>query len=384
MKFILAILIFTPSFLIAQQTIRKTMIHNNESREYLIYIPAIYNDSYPTPLMFNFHGFTKNAAYQMYLSEMQTIADTANFIIVYPEGTLLLGAVSHWSVGSWTDISNADDIGFINTTIDSLVKNYNIDSNRIYSCGYSNGGYFSFELACQISEKIAAIGSVSGSMSKETYDACNPSHPTPIITINGTEDGEVSYDGGNPIRSKSLANVNSYWANFNNTTSTVVINLPDIKKYYLTFSNQQTVNTSVELITYSNGKNCTSIEHYKVIKGKHTWPGKWGNMDIKASKLIWDFVSKYDKNGLIGCLLTTESKINKSTIKVFPNPFSEQIIIESDQSFGGKFKIFDVMGKTVFTGLLSSKRNKIDLSYLSPNIYFLETERQIIRIIKQR
>ena len=324
LKSILSILVFVPTFLNAQETLTKTMIHNNESREYVIYIPKIYVESSPTPLMFNFHGYGSYVSIHMLINDMRPIADTAGFIVVYPKGLPLPASPSnqlHWNVGSWTESSTSDDIGFIESIIDSISNDYNIDLNRVYSSGYSNGGYFSFELACQLSDKIAAIGSVAGSMSEKTYTACNPSHPTPVVTINGTSDSNVYYNGGNSYddNSKSLSTVNNYWSNFNNTDSIYQINIPDINT---------SDNSTIELTRYYNGDNCTSVEHYKVIGGEHAWPGSFGNMDINSSLIIWDFVSKYDKNGLIGCLPTSisDAKNSLKSIKVYPNPFSKEII----------------------------------------------------------
>ena len=285
MKVIVAILTFLPAFLNAQQTLNKTMIHNDVSREYIVYIPANYSESSSVPLMLNFHGYSSNATFHMtFINDMTPIADTAGFIAIYPMGLPLPASTNnykHWNVGSWTESSISDDIGFTEAIIDSIAKDYNIDLDRVYSCGYSNGGYFSFELACQLSDKIAAIGAVAGSMSMETYDACNPSHPTPVVSIHGTLDEDVYYDGGNLYESdsKSLQTVNEYWTNFNKTIAHEVISLPNIN------TND---NSTVELTSYLNGENCSSIEHYKVIGGKHEWPGSFGNMDINSSKIIWD------------------------------------------------------------------------------------------------
>ena len=71
------------------------------------------------------------------------ISDTAGFIVVYPQGTLLQGT-THWNVGGWTLGSTIDDVGFIRNLLDSISYEYNIDSFRVYSTGMSNGGYMSF------------------------------------------------------------------------------------------------------------------------------------------------------------------------------------------------------------------------------------------------
>ena len=80
---------------------------------------------------------------------MRSIADTANFILVYPQGSLLDGGTTHWNSMPPSDDnkSSADDFGFIDTLIDEISSNYNIDSTRIYASGFSNGGDFSDSLA---------------------------------------------------------------------------------------------------------------------------------------------------------------------------------------------------------------------------------------------
>ena len=385
MKVILAILTFLPVFLNAQQTLYKTMIHDNVSREYIVYIPANYNESSPAPLMLNFHGLNSNGSVHMVLfNKMRPIADTAGFIAVYPTGLPLpaLNNSLHWNVGSWTESSStSDDIGFTEAIIDSIAKDYNIDLDRVYSCGYSNGGFFSFELACQLSDKIAAIGSVAGSMSMKTYTTCNPTHPTPIVSINGTSDDVVYYNGGNSYEngSKSLPTVNEYWTNLNKLDSHEISSLPNINT---------SDNSTVELTRYFNGENCTSVEHYKVIGGKHHWPRSLvyptANKDINPSKIIWDFVSKFDKNGLIGCLPTSTNKRENSlaNTKVYPNPFSDKITFESNQNSREEFKLFNTLGEIVLTGFLNSEKVDIDLSFLPVDIYFLQTNHQIVKIVK--
>lgn len=361
----------------AQQTINESMLHDGATREYIVYIPEIYDGSTPVPLLFNFHGWGMSANFQMSYGNMRAVADTAGFILVYPEGTLFWG-YTHWNTGSWTLGSTADDIGFTEAMIDTLAANYNIDLNRVYSCGYSNGGYFSFELACQLSDQIAAIGSVGGTMSTETYTSCNPSHPTPVVTIHGTDDATVSYNGGIPGNSESLSDVNTYWANYNNTiVSPVVSTLPNINT---------TDGSTVELSLYNNGDNCTSVEHYKVIGGDHDWPGSWGNMDINADAVIWSFVSKYDLNGLIGCATTSinENNNTRESYKIYPNPVHTQMTIDLGLAVEKEFRLYNPIGELVLTGVLNSQISTIDLSSLPSNVYILHIENQLIKLIKTK
>lgn len=269
-------------------TFSRSIEVEGEYREYLIHIPISYDSIQSVPLILNFHGWTMSASDQMYVSDMRALSDSEQFILVYPQGTKLWGS-THWSVGSWTTGSQANDLDFIDALIDQLANNYNLDEERIYACGYSNGGFFSQELACQLSNKIAAIGTVAANMSIQTVNNCDPSHPVPVITISGTMDNVVQYDGSQPKGTISHNNTLDYWITFNNMDAEPIIsdlqdiNIPD--------------GSSVTLYQYLNGDNYVEIEHYKIVDGGHDWPGTFGNMDIDANTVIWNFVSQFDING---------------------------------------------------------------------------------------
>lgn len=269
-------------------TFSRSIEVEGESREYLIHIPISYDSIQSVPLILNFHGWTMSASDQMYVSDMRALSDSEQFILVYPQGTKLWGS-THWSVGSWTTGSQANDLDFIDALTDQLANNYNLDEERIYACGYSNGGFFSQELACQLSNKIAAIGTVAANMSIQTLNNCDPSHPVPVITISGTMDNVVQYDGSQPEGTISHNNTLDYWITFNNMDAEPIIsdlqdiNIPD--------------GSSVTLYQYLNGDNYVEIEHYKIVDGGHDWPGTFGNMDIDANTVIWNFVSQFDIYG---------------------------------------------------------------------------------------
>ncbi len=192
----------------AQQTLDGSIIHDGMQRDYIIYIPGNYSGSTSVPLVINFHGLGSNATEQMWYGDFRSIADTSGFLIVHPEGTLYNGS-AHWNVGGFTVGSTVDDVGFTDALIDSLSVMYNIDLTRVFATGMSNGGFMSFLLASQLSEKIAAIASVTGSMTPETYNNSNPQHPTPIMQIHGTADNLVPYGG--VFYSKSIEDVLNYW-----------------------------------------------------------------------------------------------------------------------------------------------------------------------------
>jgi polyhydroxybutyrate depolymerase len=274
--------------------IKGSLQHNGQTRNYILYIPEIYTGDEAVPLVFNFHGYTSNASDQMGYGDFRSIADTANFILIHPEGTLLDGK-THWNVGGWTLGSSVDDVSFAEAMIDFAKAEYKIDQSKIYSTGMSNGGYMSFLLACQLGEKIAAVASVTGSMTPQMLSACEPNHPTPILQIHGTNDDVVPYHG-NQVWTHSIAEVMNYWVKHNNcktlATTTALEN------------SDASDGSTVEHIIYEGGDKKTVAIHYKVTGGGHTWPGtvfKNGktNNDFNAAEVIWQFFSKYDLDGLV-------------------------------------------------------------------------------------
>lgn len=267
-------------------TMNGSIMHDGMERTYILYVPASYTPEEAMPLVLNFHGYTSNASEQMGYGDFRPIADTAGFIVVHPQGSLLAGE-THWNVGGWTLESTTDDVGFTEALLDSISAVYNIDQTRIYSTGMSNGGYMSFLLACQMSERIAAIASVTGSMTPETFNDCRPGKSMPVMQIHGTSDNVVPYTGAGWTR--SIADVLDYWINVNGCDATVV-------RTDLTDSNMQDGST-VDHHTYGCEAKA-AVEHFEVAGGGHTWPGSvpggaGTNQDINASAEIWTFFSRY-------------------------------------------------------------------------------------------
>ena len=270
-----------------------------------MYVPASYSPGNDLPLVLNFHVYTSNAWQQAFYSNFNTVADAEGFIIVYPDGTLDNQGTTHWNVG-WGG-STVDDIGFTSALIDSISAEYSINQDRVYSTGMSNGGFMSYQLACELSDRIAAIASVTGSMNLGWFNSCNPNHPMPVMEIHGTLDPTVSYNASS--FTESIPDILDFWANFNNCNSTPIIsNVPDIIT---------TDGCTAEHQIWENGDNGATVEHYKIIDGEHTWPGALAiagvtNQDINASEKIWEFFNKYDINGLINSTNTSNISTEKS------------------------------------------------------------------------
>ena len=262
----------------------KTFSHDNVNRNYLIYIPDSYDSEIDYPLMFLFHGFGGIASEFINTADMRDLAESKNFIVVYPQGLDLGGTGSHWNCSnpSADNKSDVDDIGFIENLIDQLLIDYPvIDNKRIYAAGYSNGGFMSYYLACN-SKKFAAIGSVAGTMLDDSYQSCNANFPTAMINIHGTDDFDVPYDGN--IYYPSIPDVVDWWKNFNNTPNEDLLTNQD---------------GSIEQYIYYNDAGDRYVEHVKIIGGGHYWDDKLNYNGTNTSGLIWGFVSNYNIDGII-------------------------------------------------------------------------------------
>ena len=369
---ILLVLIGFSLSISAQQTINGSIMHDGIQRDYILYIPAIYDGNQDVPLVLNFHGLGSNANEQMFYGDFRDIADTEGFVLVHPQGTTLNGS-QYWNVGS-PGSSSVDDVGFIEALIDELGNLYAINLDRVYATGMSNGGYMSLLLACQLSEKIAAVASVTGSMTPETYDACNAQHPIPILQIHGTSDSDVPYNG--VWWSRSIEDVISYWVSYNNCdTNPTIMSFPDIDPLD---------GSTVDHFVYSDGDNGVTTEHMKVIGGNHTWPGSAfdlpglnTNQDINASMEIWQFFSRFDINGQLSF-----NEFDNRQVVIYPNPTSSKINLSLNFSDDLNYELFNATGNKLIFGTIKSSNQEIDLSNLPPNVYFLKLGNQVYKILK--
>jgi len=357
------------SFSSAQGYISETIQYDGLTREYSIYVPASYDGTTSFPLLFNFHGGGGVIASQIAIADMSTIADTANFIVVYPQARQ---DPSDGNSFNWIPKvpGTFDDVPFISSLIDTIASSYQINQDRIYACGYSLGGDMCFELACKLNSRIAAIAPVARTMQANPDSFCSPVHPTGVLTILGTDDNTSPYNGITYLGTEyylSAAATHSYWASHNNC---------DVNP------TMSTVSPSVERYTWSTTSGCSYVEELKVIGGGHDWPGSFGNMTIDASEEIWQFVSRYDINGLIECSTASINEYSKDNFRVYPNPVNSELTIEMDLSEEKKYRIYSTIGELVLSGKLNSNLNTIDLSSLPPNVYVLNINNHSVKLVK--
>ncbi|MEO6425830.1 MAG: T9SS type A sorting domain-containing protein [Bacteroidia bacterium] len=365
-------LVITSLFCFAQNgvTIVDSIKSNNIMRKFRLYVPNSYNSSQAAPLILNLHGYTSNSSQQQSYSNFMPIADTAKFLMVFPDGKLTSGN-QYWNAGFG---GPENDVLFMNDLIDSLDLIYNIDLNSVYSCGMSNGGIMSYYLACNLPNRIAAIASVTGSMLNSWF-TCAPARPFPVMEIHGTADGTVNYNGDATF--SPIDSVVKKWKTHNNcNTAPITYSVPNVN----TSDNSTAVNYK-----YINGNSGATVELYKVTGGSHSWPGAFPfiantNEDFNASVEIWRFFRQYKLNQFLPGVGLNENSL-KNSIKVYPNPTTHKLFIDGFSE--AKLTISDLVGKVLIS---ENNTNTIDVSSLNPGIYFLHissgNEQSVMKFIK--
>jgi len=296
------------------------------------------------PVVFNLHGYTLDAQQQMNYSRMNMVADTAGFIVVYPN------AVNPgWNCGI-AGSPNVHDVGFFDALIDTLSCHYCIDIERIYSCGFSLGGFMSFRLACQLSERISAVASVAGVIAQTIANGPKANHAMPVLLVHGTADEIVPYNGAYDWC--SVEQTSAYWTIFNLCTESDTTLLPELDTLD---------GCSVEKIAHTRYSDSISVVLYKAIDGGHSWPGgdtaylhlSWGNIgktngDINASAEIWNFVKTY-RLPVTTVRTYSQSPNEFSLFQNYPNPFNPTTVIRYQLPVASNVRlvVYDILGREV-------------------------------------
>ena len=252
--------------------------HNGITRTYYVSYPDNENSD-GASLIINMHGYGGNASQQMSYTQMDQFAHDNNMAVVYPNGLN-----NSWNVYTYWDNNPYDDVGFISLMIDAIAENFNIDLDKIYACGMSNGGYMSYRLACDLSDKIAAFGSVTGNLmlNSQVGDCQDQDRDIPIIHFHGTYDSIVNYFPPSFDGSLTVGESIEFWNEYNNLSDELV----------------EQISFSVERYTYSSEISLAKFIHYKVYGGGHEWFNyNWG---FNSSEELVNFFLNYRLSDFIG------------------------------------------------------------------------------------
>jgi polyhydroxybutyrate depolymerase len=281
-------------------TDRQNIESGGVTRSYLVYVPANYDRTQPTPLVFSLHGFASNALEQSRYAEWDKIADSDGLIAVYPNGT---GSPERWNSGQreiaglreqargplaqflsgFFENVPVDDVAFIHDLISKLSDQYCIDPARIYVNGMSNGGGMTNRLACELSDQIAAVGMVSGAYT-DFPGGCHPTRPVPVMAFHGKADPIVPYEGNAQIHFPAIEQWVADWSVRDQCDAAAKIVMQ--------------VTETVVSTRYPTCAAGAEVVFYSISDGGHTWPGSRPTLqfilgktsqDIDASATMWAF-----------------------------------------------------------------------------------------------
>jgi len=275
----------------------KSLRFAGETRSYLLHIPPGYVAGKSLPVVIVLHGGGGSAEGMARITGFSKKGDLENFVVVYPRGS---GRYEKrfltWNSGNCCGYAldeNVDDVGFIRALIEDLKKEISFDEKKVFATGISNGAMMAYRLACELSDKIAAIAPVAGALNLKH---CNPQQPVSVVIFHGTADQHVLYNGGKPKKradphpriDQSVPYAVSFWTKNNKCPQS------GIKK-----EEKGKILTEI----HNGCEGGTSVALYTIKDEGHTWPGgtKWvfwadePTQEISATDVIWDFFSEHSK-----------------------------------------------------------------------------------------
>ncbi len=367
-KIILALVALIPLSFFSQLTTH-SWDFDGETREYLMYIPSIYDGSTPVPVVFCLHGLGDNMNNFANIG-MNYVADTANFIVITPQALVdNLSGSTAWNSGAsafgYVLNGSVDDIGFLGAIIDTLNTNLNIDLQRVYSCGFSMGGFMTNRLACEMNDRIAAIASVAGTIGSAV--TCNPGRAVPACHFHGTGDATVAYTGNQ--YGNDAEDLAAYWAANNNCGGTPTVTaLPDLAND----------NYLVTHYLYSGCDDGADVELYKVDSAAHEWLAPPPVNDIFYTTEIWNFFLRHTHPENVNV-----EEYNNLTFSVYPNPSAGVISLGLENINNGDIAVYNVIGDLIYHKEISSETEVLDLSNYENGCYFVEVSSEGKRNIQK-
>ena len=206
----------------SQNTLFCELVWEDINREFYIVNPNNLTSDSQVPLLISLHGGADYADANMQYTGFLDIIDEKGFVAIFPQGTIAEGkGDTGWYAGGDCSGLEVCDLSFIERLIDYSIESLNIDKNRVYVSGFSNGAFMVYTLACFLSDKIAAFAPVSGSMSPDDYQICNPQRPIPVIHIHGINDDSIPVQGSDYVT--PLQDVSSYLSSINNCAQNSVV-----------------------------------------------------------------------------------------------------------------------------------------------------------------
>lgn len=294
-------------------TRKVSFYHDRLRRNFYYYTPAGFTGQ-ALPVLFALHGGGGSAEQisgsltGLFSFRFNEIADQEGFVVVYPNGY-----DNNWNDGRDNDFSEAlrldlNDVGFIDKIVNKIACRCQIDGDRLYLAGLSNGGTFILRLIQEAATPWAACAICIASLPDNREAGYTLKNRLPILLMNGTADPFILYaggaspivpDAGSVISAADLLTLlgQQNGVSFAGLTSEAIANITTAD------------NAAAVKWTYPAGvsEGAKPMVFYQVVNGGHTIPNErlirppgtaiYGNAckDFTAVEHIWDFLSAYSR-----------------------------------------------------------------------------------------
>jgi len=308
-------------------------------RTYHYYLPTSYDPYEKMPLVINLHGMGSNSLGQISLTGFDEKAEEEGFIMVAPNSTYVApdgtitseGASTYddptletqritWNVGFSGFYSNAltksslypdepsvnidvDDVGYISDLIDFCIEEFNADPDRVYVTGMSMGGIFSFRLAVELSDKIAAAAPVTGQLDNYVDIAgIDVADDITIIMTASVQDPVVTWEQAGPLGIIGAEATIDWWID--------AYGIDESDCDVEVFDDEDKDDSKITRTEYAAGENGGKLITY-IVEGTaeypigHTWPSGtqylpaavigYTSQQLVATDYIWEAFSEVSK-----------------------------------------------------------------------------------------
>ena len=284
------VLCIAPAADAQQHSESRRILVGGVERSYLLHRPNARPG--PRPLVLVLHGGGGTGRRMEEHTGFSRLADAEGFYVLYPDG---IGG--HWNDGRGLADASHDDVSFIRALLDTLRREFKVDSSRVYATGISNGAMFAHRLACDLPGTFAAIGPVAGALPAALVPRCGSAAPVSVLSLQGMDDRLVPFAGGNvrAVRGAVLSAWESvgHWARRATCDSAAAPRRVDRVRD----------GTAILEHVYS-GCGRHAVELHAITGGGHTWPGGprvrarligRTTREINGTRTLWQFFERHPR-----------------------------------------------------------------------------------------
>lgn len=274
------------------------IVSGGRVRTYLVVVPPSADPATPAPMVLVYHGRPQGVESIRAVSDMDRVAGDRGWIVVYPKAVSIQEG---WAVadGLPPATTGQDDVLFTRDIVRAVGRELNVDPDRIYATGYSNGSQMVMRLACELGgDLLAAAAPVAGTMSVKVSQSCIWDDPISFVTFLGDRDNQFPWGGVNAgidIAYSGPSTADYYAQQDGCTDQRLETELPDTADD----------GTTVTLWVWDECDQGTEVHFYAVFGGGHTWPGSPVTFDpaafgrtsreIPASEIMVEFFQAHPR-----------------------------------------------------------------------------------------